>query len=394
MKKLMILGAGIYQAPLIETAKRMGLYTIVVSYPGKYPGFSLADKIYELDTTDWRQILQAAREEGIDGICTTGTDVAVRTIGHVTKELNLPGIPLKAAEILTDKYLMKQVFKEEGIRSAEFLPVFSLEEAKEALKKLGSPAVLKVTDSSGSRGVIKVHNEDELKNAYQSAKAYTRKPYLLMEEFIDAVEIGIDAFVSENKIVMSLAHDKIIYKGSKTTVPVGHHFPYSGSNPELLNDIQNQLQKLIQGTGLNNCAVNMDAFVKDNCLYTIEAGGRAGATCIPELVSMYGGFDYYEQMIRNALGMPVDFSMKDFSACSARLLYSEKKGTLSKIYSDRIQKLKEEDIYVSLDYDMGAPIEAMENGTDRIGQAYFFHDTEEEYVKKLNLATETYEIVD
>ena len=30
----MILGAGIYQVPLIRTARRMGLYTIVVSIPG------------------------------------------------------------------------------------------------------------------------------------------------------------------------------------------------------------------------------------------------------------------------------------------------------------------------------------------------------------------------
>ena len=46
MKKIMILGAGIYQVPLIKTAKRMGLYTIVVSIPGNYPGFALADKVY------------------------------------------------------------------------------------------------------------------------------------------------------------------------------------------------------------------------------------------------------------------------------------------------------------------------------------------------------------
>ena len=44
-KKLLILGAGIYQVPLIETAKRMGLETIVASIPGNYPGFALADKV-------------------------------------------------------------------------------------------------------------------------------------------------------------------------------------------------------------------------------------------------------------------------------------------------------------------------------------------------------------
>ena len=39
MKKILILGAGIYQVPLIRTAKKLGLYTIVASIPGTYPGF-------------------------------------------------------------------------------------------------------------------------------------------------------------------------------------------------------------------------------------------------------------------------------------------------------------------------------------------------------------------
>ena len=45
MKKVMILGAGIYQVPLIKKAKEMGLHTIVVSIPGNYPGFEIASFI-------------------------------------------------------------------------------------------------------------------------------------------------------------------------------------------------------------------------------------------------------------------------------------------------------------------------------------------------------------
>ena len=61
MKKIMILGAGIYQVPLIETAKKMGLYTIVVSIPGNYPGFAIADKVYYENTVDDEKILEIAQ---------------------------------------------------------------------------------------------------------------------------------------------------------------------------------------------------------------------------------------------------------------------------------------------------------------------------------------------
>lgn len=46
MKKIIILGAGVYQVPLIKKAREMGLFVIVVSIAGNYPGFVLADKVY------------------------------------------------------------------------------------------------------------------------------------------------------------------------------------------------------------------------------------------------------------------------------------------------------------------------------------------------------------
>ena len=81
MKKVIILGAGIYQVPLIRKAKELGIYTIVCSIPGDYPGFALADKVCYENTTDCAAILKVAEAEKSDGILTTGTDVAVRTIG-------------------------------------------------------------------------------------------------------------------------------------------------------------------------------------------------------------------------------------------------------------------------------------------------------------------------
>ena len=75
MKKILILGAGIYQVPLIKTAKRLGIYSIAVSIPGNYPGFELADKVYYENTTDYEKVLDIAKAEDIDGIVTAGTDL-------------------------------------------------------------------------------------------------------------------------------------------------------------------------------------------------------------------------------------------------------------------------------------------------------------------------------
>ena len=365
----MILGAGIYQVPLIEKAKELGYHTIVVSYPGPYPGFAVADEVLYLDTTDSEAILDAAKNLNIRGICTTGTDVAMSSIGLVNDTLGLSGISGHAARILTDKSVMKKEFAGAGVRTAAFEKIHTPDEAIAAFRKIGPPCVVKVTDKSGSRGIIRVDSEDEVPIAFAEAMKVTNKDYLLVEKCIIGHEIGIDAFVSGGRPALLLPHDKLVYKGRSTTVPVGHIFPYEAS-PVLRDDIEEQVNRIIQASGMDNCAMNIDAFVCGDELYVIEAGGRCGATCIPELISMYGGIDYYGLMIKAACGLPTDFSLRKSVPCMASLLSVTKERRLVSIDCEKIRSLRERNIFVSFDYAEGALLPAMHNGTDRIGQVY------------------------
>lgn len=157
MDKILILGAGIYQVPLIKKAKELGLYTIVASIEGNYPGFKLADKIYYANTIDINLIKEIARNEKISAICTTGTDVAVQTIGAVCDELGLCGISEESAKKATNKLLMKEAFSNGNVRSAEFIKATTIEEAKKGAITIGLPVMFKSVDSSGSRGTVSIH---------------------------------------------------------------------------------------------------------------------------------------------------------------------------------------------------------------------------------------------
>lgn len=367
MKKVMILGAGIYQLPLILQAKRMGLYTVVVSRDGNYPGFQVGDKIYKIDTRDQEAVLSAAREEQIHGICTSGTDVAVRTIGYVCQELGLWGIGREAARIVTDKKEMKEAFWEHKVRTADFRVVRSMEEARVAAGELGFPLVLKAVDNSGSRGVYCIRRLDELMIAYRDTRQYTAKPYLLMEKYIQGTEIGVDAFVLQGKVVLMLPHDKLVYHvDDGVTVPVGHHFPYRCS-PELLEEIRIQMERAIAATGMDNCPVNADVFVNGGQVSIIEVGGRCGATCIPELISMHCGFNYYEKMLQAALGEEVSFSYQESHSCMATLIFSRTDGTITDENLEILGQLKEQGVEAQIDYPKGTRISRFRNGTHRIG---------------------------
>lgn len=378
MKKIIILGASIYQVPLIRAAKRMGLYTIVASIPGEYPGFALADKAYYINTTDKEAILAMAKQEQIDGICTTGTDVAVSTIGYVCEHMGLTGLSEAAAVRATDKAQMKQAFAKGEVAAAVYRKAESLEEVYEAAKEIGYPVVVKRVDSSGSRGITIVKEESQIEEAYRTALERSSKKYVLVEERLKGTEIGVDGVVQNGRIVFLAPHEKFVYRSKNITIPAGHGFPYRG-NQKVQQEIRLQMERAVRALGLDNCSINADVFVDNDRVSVIEIGGRTGATCIPELISMYYGFDFYEKILENAMGIPLDFSPeKEGVPCMAKLLMSPVNGTITSIDEKRLEKIRKKGVVVDLDFPVGHPVEEMENGTTRIGHVVASADSVEE----------------
>lgn len=398
MKKILILGAGIYQVPLIETAKKMGLYTIVASIPGNYPGFELADKVYYENTTDYAKILSIARREKIDGIITTGTDVAVITIGRVCDTLGLTGLCFKSAEIATDKLLMKSCYEKYGVRTARFRKIsFDDDAYEDKLRDLQFPVMFKSVDSSGSRGIIKVSSPDEFENARNSVLDNTRSNYFIVEEFIEGEEFGAQAFVKNGEVQFILPHGDYVFKGD-TGVPIGHFAPYA-LDCSVEEDAKAQLRLAIKAMGLDNCAINADFIMKDNKTYVLEIGGRSGATCLAELVSIYYGYNYYEKILLTALGEDVDFLAGDGSTAdkcqgvpnASMLLMSDKAGIIE---SQVDNNPADSDIVdVQFDYLPGDEVHKFKVGPNRIGHVITKGDTLEKAVETLDRALKNISII-
>ncbi|NBH98085.1 ATP-grasp domain-containing protein [Anaerotruncus sp. 1XD22-93] len=391
MRKLLVLGAGVYQTPLIKKAKELGLYTIAASYAGNYPGLALADEVWTVDTTDAQQLTALSREAHISGVCTSGTDVAIISLGTICEELGLPGVSLTCARTVTDKSLMKRTFLDSGVSTPEAFPAASLEEARDIFQKLSSPVVVKAVDSSGSRGITRVNSEKELPAAWQAAKNVTKKDYVLVEHFIEAEEIGVDGFISDGKIRFLLPHGKFTHTAGGVTLPEGHCFPYF-CTPELECEILLQMEHAITAVGMDNCAVNADVLIRDGHAYILEVGARAGATCIPELISTYCGFDYYKQMICQALGEPPDFTMKRPRPCMAKLLFSRCDGVLTDIDESRLDELRRRCIALSLDYPVGTHVEKVQNGTSRIGHVILETADEQELDEMMSHVRQTIKV--
>lgn len=406
-KKLMILGAGVYQVPLIQQARRMGIETLVVSVPGNYPGFAFGDKICYENTRDYEKILEIARAENIDGIVTTGTDVAVVTIGKVCDALGLPGLSFEAGKVATDKMLMKQNYEKHGVRTARYRRISLEEDSKEngaaegnkdfqiikrleqELAGLQLPLIFKAVDTSGSRGIVKAENSSKFAEAYQRVRENTRKDYFIVEEFLEGEEFGAQSFVSQGKIQFILPHGDYVFQGD-TGVPIGHWAPYE-LEQSVIEDAKEQLQKAVIAMGLDNCALNADFILSGGKPYVLEIGGRAGATCLAELVSLYYGYNYYEKIIQAALGLPVDFASQEANPNVGMLLRSEKTGSIRKIVNKNDREDKQI-VEIQFDYQAGDQVQAFRVGPHRIGHVVVKADTLEEARAKMKEALGKIEI--
>lgn len=369
MSRLMILGAGVYQVPLIRKAQSLGIETLVASYPGPYPGLDIADHALLIDTTDAQKILDAARRERVDGIVTTGTDVAVRTIGVVCDALGLCGVTAHTAQVLTDKAYMKDVFIRGNVPTAPFQRVTNLEEAHIAARSLGFPVMVKACDVSGSRGVTKVTDEQGIELAFDEAMRATRTDHVVVEKFVPGREIGVDGFVVDGELVFFAPHDKFVYRAGNVTIPSGHGFPLHASEATKAR-IRDAIERAVRASGFITGAINSDVMVApDGGISVLELGGRCGATCIPELITLHTGVDYYEQIIRASLGLSVDFTIThDLVPCMSKLLFSKQDGTVSAIDRKRIARIEQHyDASVTLDVTVGDFIHHVHDGTDRFG---------------------------
>ena len=79
MKKILLLGGSAAQLVAIETAKRLGYYTVVCDYLPDNPGQHIADSFHLVSTTDKDAVLAVARDEQIEGIVAYSSDPAAPT---------------------------------------------------------------------------------------------------------------------------------------------------------------------------------------------------------------------------------------------------------------------------------------------------------------------------
>ena len=362
--RFMVLGAGTYQVPLIQAAKRKGFHVIVVSIPGNYPGIQEADSFIEIDTTDIDGVVAAALDHKIKGIATTGSDVCVPSIGAVNDRLGLPGTGHEASILSMDKSEMKERFRNRGVPTARFQHCSDLVEALAAAESIGYPVAVKAVDSSGSRGITMVSESSAMNHAVSNVMSITHSDRFLVEEWLTGVEFGAQAIVSGGRVVDCILHNDTT-TAPPVVVPIGHSVPFNHDN--LSKEAIAAVQGAVEALGIDQTIANVDLMLTKEGIQILEIGARMGGTCLPELCSLITGTDFYELVIRLATGENLQHPLNRVNgAWAALLIQSPRDGELGPMIEPDTST-QHVPITWAFDYPDGGDVNRFVTGNHRIG---------------------------
>jgi biotin carboxylase len=366
-KTLLVLAASRYQIPVIESAKRLGYRVITTDNVPANPGHTLADASFSVDTTDVDGILSLAESERISGIIAPATDVAVVTAAYVAKQLRLPGVPLPAASILTQKNGFRQFLHEAGLPSPQAFWI-----AADGLPRddlfAGQRWLVKPNRSSGSKGVFIIRTADEFAHRVGESRASSGDRTAVLEEFIEGTQHTCEGILDEGRIVLALITDRDTVPPPYTTT-TGHRVP-----SRLTRATQNKAVTVIQETfarlGVTSGPFDADFVVNGDCIFLIEMAPRLGGNSLSTLCQAALNYDLVAYAVRQACGDP--FQIRELSKPKptvVSILGAERAGCLS--WNESEARALRQEIWVSslsFDVPQGTAVAPFINGRHRVGE--------------------------
>lgn len=354
MKKVVIIGANDFQNPLILKAKELGYETHVFAWKDGAVGEETADYFYPISITEKERILEECRRIKPDAVASIGSDLAVPTVVYLQQQLGQKGNRPESVQITTNKYEMRKALKAAGIPVPLFLKTNGEDsELEERIEREGLtlPAIVKPTDRSGSRGITKIEEWSQLKEAVKAAEENSFEKAAIIEEYLEGDEYSCES-ISWEGTHYCLAITKKYTTGYPHFIETAHLEPAEVSKEvekRVYSCVREALDALKICYGASHAEFKIDA---QGNVRIIEIGARMGGDCIgSHLVELSTGYDYLKMVLDVALGKGIELPSESVPAVAyVRFLFGRQDlnefNRLKEEYPDHIHyisKLKVEE---------------------------------------------------
>ncbi len=380
-------------APYIKAAINLGLEVTIAS-EGQHSLVSEVANGLHIDfaNTDstLKEILKENQRKSFTGILGSD-DQTVELAAHAAKTLGLPHNPPQAALCSFRKDLARAQLSLAGCP----VPLHCLLDLRLPIKKqmagLPWPCVLKPLNMSASRGVIRVNNEDEFLTACERLKPIIittqgefEQNHLLIEDYIDGIEIAYEGFLHKGRLNTITIFDKpdpLVGPYFQETIYVTP----STLSKKLQQRIKEVLQKACTAYGLTTGPVHAECRIdKNNNIWILEIASRTiGGDCARMLDN--DNFGIEELAISLAINQPLDVTMPQ-QARGVMMIPIREKGLLKRVEglleANKIKHIDKIDIIIR----EGHELVPLPEGNQYLGYIFASADRPEQVTEAIRVA--------
>ena len=367
---VLILGAAGVQIPLIEFVQSKGYRAIVVSIPGNYPGFAIADKCIYCDVRDADSILREIADERVVAVMTDQTDLPVPTVAELSHRLGLAGNEIRTAITYTNKYFMREAVSEAGLPNIKYYRSSNFDDVVRNWHIY--PAIVKPEDNQGSRGVSYVKDTTEMEKAFEEALAFSKTGNVIVEEFFEGAEVVAEGFVVDGEYLNFGIGDRKYFHLDNQFIPSQTIFP-SNLPEEVQNKILSYEQKLHAFLHPSFGMIHSEYLVNEKGdVRLVETALRGGGVYISShLVPLYTGINNYEVLLNCSLGKsnPLSALRKNVhNKASAYICFYLPEGDIVSVNGlEELHLMKGVEKIDMVHIEIGSHVSPMTNKTHRLG---------------------------
>lgn len=378
MAIILQLGAGELMKHSIEQIQAMGHQVYVVDKNPNAPAFAIADGHAPIDLVDMDGITAYAQEIGADAILAVN-EAGVLSAAHASQRLGLRGLHPDTAIKALDKGLMRQAWQKAKLSQPEFFIADSAEQIPEAAKKIGYPIIIKPTMNWGSRGASAVFSPDELQWSIDLAVQNQRNGKIIVEEYIDGIEMTVEGLIQNGKIQILTKSDKILQSHTHYRVDLILFYPAKLSE-HVLEKVDHLVIQAAQALGLDNCALHTEVLVRNEEVFLVEMAARPGGGHIfGQIVEAASGVCMPQALTNILLGQETDIRPR-YQHGAVYRFFIPPEGIFIAI--DGLEEARQIEGVLDLGFEMasGTVVKPFSSGAERPGYCVTTGKTREEAV--------------
>ncbi|MEK6222824.1 MAG: ATP-grasp domain-containing protein [Chloroflexota bacterium] len=268
-------------------------------------------------------------------------DEGAQILAMASMALGLPSSSLTAVSAARNKFAMRTILHEAGIRSPKYQRMQLTDDPHKLARQVDYPCVLKPLFLSGSRGVMRANNMGEFVGAFARIKAILSRPkvkaegrgladYVLVEDYIPGNEVAIEGIVMAGEMNLIAMFDKPdpldgpYFEETIYVTPSRH--------PEVAQEaLWHTARKAVKILEITHGPVHIEARYNEQGAWIVEIAPRSIGGYCSKVITLDAGLTLEEAILWQAVGQDVFSLEREALAAGVMMIPIPDEGILEAI---------------------------------------------------------------